>query len=176
MSKTLRTLSSALWRPQRTLSLPCACRSFSSSPSSPNHSSPTPGAAGPAYFLPKGLVMTGVVTSAGKMTHTTTVTVEHQLTNHITLKVSFFSLLSPAGPHGSARARADTARSRKQEYKVHKKYLVHDPELVTVVGDRVSIRNCKPISRRKRFELLAVLKGARERAENMTGGEAAHSL
>lgn len=148
MSKTLRTLSSALWRPQRTLSLPCACRSFSSSPSSPNHSSPTPGAAGPAYFLPKGLVMTGVVTSAGKMTHTTTVTVEHQLTNHITLK----------------------------EYKVHKKYLVHDPELVTVVGDRVSIRNCKPISRRKRFELLAVLKGARERAENMTGGEAAHSL
>lgn len=46
----------------------------------------------------------------------------------------------------------------------HKKYLVHDPSAECVVGDEVLIRNCKPVSKRKRFELVAVLKGAKERA------------
>jgi len=42
--------------------------------------------------------------------------------------------------------------------------LIHDPESACVVGDTVSIRNCRPVSKRKRFELVEVLKGARERA------------
>lgn len=53
---------------------------------------------------------------------------------------------------------------RLQEFKKHTKYLVHDPESTCVVGDTVSIRNCHPVSKRKRFELLEVVKGARERA------------
>ncbi|KAL8286494.1 hypothetical protein RQP46_004511 [Phenoliferia psychrophenolica] len=86
--------------------------------------------------------MTGIVTSAGKMRQTTTVTVEHRKTHHKTLK----------------------------EFKEHHKFLVHDPDESTVVGDRVQIRNCRPVSKRKRFELVAILQGARERVENMSEG------
>ena len=48
---------------------------------------------------------------------------------------------------------------------------MHDPDESTVVGDRVKIRNCRPVSKRKRFELVEILQGARERAENMSAGE-----
>ncbi|KAK4051909.1 hypothetical protein OIV83_002614 [Microbotryomycetes sp. JL201] len=72
------------------------------------------------------------------MDQTATVTVERSVTDHKTLKV----------------------------FRQHKKYLVHDPKESCVVGDTVSIRNCKPVSKRKRFELLEVLKGARERTES----------
>lgn len=54
-----------------------------------------------------------------------------------------------------------------QEFKQHTRYLIHDPDHLCVVGDLVSIRNCRPVSKRKRFELVEVLKGARERVENM---------
>ncbi|KAM0754673.1 nucleic acid-binding protein [Meredithblackwellia eburnea MCA 4105] len=127
----------------------CNCRTFASSTNSPVASSsatlsspptptvPTPGPS--KYYLPKGLVMTGIVTSAGKMRQTATVTVEHRRTHTKTLK----------------------------EFNVHHKFLVHDPTETTVVGDRVSIRNCRPVSRRKRFELVEVLQGARERTESL---------
>lgn len=48
---------------------------------------------------------------------------------------------------------------------------MHDPEESTVVGDRVQIRNCRPVSKRKRFELVSILQGARERVENMSAGD-----
>ena len=36
-----------------------------------------------------------------------------------------------------------------------KKYAAHDPYNVHKVGDRVSIRECRPISKSKRWEILA---------------------
>lgn len=63
-----------------------------------------------------------------------------------------------------------------KEFKKHTKYLIHDPKETCVVGDQVSIRNCLPVSKRKRFELVDILVGARERAENMEGGVAAKSV
>ncbi|SCV67718.1 BQ2448_5329 [Microbotryum intermedium] len=87
------------------------------------------------YALPKGLVLNGLVTQAGVAAQTTTVTVERQQIHHKTLKA----------------------------FKTHKKYLIHDPLAQCVIGDRVEIRNCKPVSKRKRFELIKVLKQSRQR-------------
>ncbi|GAA6001974.1 hypothetical protein JCM10207_003019 [Rhodosporidiobolus poonsookiae] len=97
------------------------------------------------WTLPKGLALTGTVIRAGKMQHTVTVSVERRMTDHKTLK----------------------------EFSKHTKYLVHDPAEQCVVGDQVEIRNCRPISARKRFELVSVVKGARERVESKQA-EAAH--
>jgi len=36
-----------------------------------------------------------------------------------------------------------------------KKYLAHDPGNTKTVGDRVTIRSCKPVSKRKRFQVVA---------------------
>ena len=55
----------------------------------------------PTYTLPNGLVMTGIVTQAGKMSQTTTVTVEHRKTHPKTLKVSP-SLFSRRRPRSAA--------------------------------------------------------------------------
>lgn len=149
----------------------------------------SPPLARPKYLLPNGLVMTGIVTSAGKMSQTTTVTVEHRKTHPKTLKVSAPVHLPPflaeTVRHDSpAREAAGTMRCRdgtrltglsrrSQEFKEHHKFLVHDPDESTVVGDRVKIRNCRPVSKRKRFELVEILQGARERVENMSEVEGA---
>ncbi|GAA6009534.1 hypothetical protein JCM11491_003593 [Sporobolomyces phaffii] len=93
------------------------------------------------WTLPKGLELVGKVTSHGKMKQTITVSVERRMTDHKTLK----------------------------EFKKHSKYLVHDPEEQCVTGDQIKLRNCRPISARKRFELVQVVKGARERAESKEG-------
>ena len=39
-----------------------------------------------------------------------------------------------------------------------KKYAVHDEMNTCKIGDRVSIRECKPISKRKRWEIVAAPK------------------
>ncbi|TKA58337.1 hypothetical protein B0A53_00075 [Rhodotorula sp. CCFEE 5036] len=57
-------------------------------------------------------------------------------------------------------------RMAQTEYSRHTKFLVHDPDSACVVGDQVLIRNCRPVSARKRFELVQVTKGARERVES----------
>ncbi|GAA5886109.1 hypothetical protein JCM16303_000045 [Sporobolomyces ruberrimus] len=93
------------------------------------------------YSLPKGLELVGKVIKHGKMQQTITVEVERRMTDHKTLK----------------------------EFKKHSKYLVHDADSQCVVGDQVKIRNCRPVSARKRFELIQVVKGARERAESSKG-------
>ncbi|GAA5867198.1 hypothetical protein JCM3774_002369 [Rhodotorula dairenensis] len=90
------------------------------------------------YSLPNGLQLKGTVVAAGKMAHTVSVQVERRMTDHKTLK----------------------------EFSRHTKFLVHDPEAACVVGDQVLIRNCRPVSARKRFELVEVTKGARERLES----------
>jgi small subunit ribosomal protein S17 len=43
-----------------------------------------------------------------------------------------------------------------------KKYLVHNPGNTVSVGDKVSIRACKPISKRKHFVIERVTSGVAE--------------
>ncbi|SCZ93202.1 BZ3500_MvSof-1268-A1-R1_Chr6-2g08526 [Microbotryum saponariae] len=109
--------------------------SSTSTSANPSPSSTSPPPPPSRYALPKGLVLNGLVTQAGVAAQTTTVTVERQQTHHKTLKA----------------------------FKTHKKYLIHDPLSQCVIGDRVEIRNCKPVSKRKRFELIKVLKASRQR-------------
>jgi len=46
----------------------------------------------------------------------------------------------------------------KKIIKKSKRYHVHDPENRAVVGDRVSIVECAPVSRLKRWKLKEILK------------------
>ncbi|GAA5909899.1 hypothetical protein JCM6882_002045 [Rhodosporidiobolus microsporus] len=133
------------------LRLPSSLRTFTSSalslarpvsaaaPKSLPQSLPSPAS---PYTLPGNVhQFVGKVVSVGKMKNTISVSVERRLTDHKTLK----------------------------EFSKHTKYLVHDPSEQCVVGDMVKIRNCRPVSARKRFELVQVTKGARERTESHRG-------
>jgi small subunit ribosomal protein S17 len=40
-------------------------------------------------------------------------------------------------------------------YRVSKKYLVHDPKEEAVVGDKVIVASCRPISKMKRWRLVS---------------------
>lgn len=42
----------------------------------------------------------------------------------------------------------------KKRYKVHKKYLVHDPKEQCRVGDVVTFVECRPISKRKKWRVV----------------------
>jgi len=42
----------------------------------------------------------------------------------------------------------------RRRYRVSKKYKVHDPEKRYKVGDKVSIQECRPISKEKRWVVL----------------------
>lgn len=42
----------------------------------------------------------------------------------------------------------------KRYYKVRKKYKVHDPEKKYKVGDKVTIQECRPISKEKKWIVL----------------------
>lgn len=47
------------------------------------------------------------------------------------------------------------------------KYLAHDPQNLCRIGDRVKIIESKPISKRKRWQIIEVIeKGVREESEN----------
>jgi len=70
----------------------------------------------------------GVVSEAGKMINTVTVSVE----------------------------RAIWHPKIHKQYKRTKKYLVHDPKNEAGIGDVVVIENCKPISKRKHFKLIEI--------------------
>lgn len=62
-------------------------------------------------------------------------------------------------------AMKDTATVEVSRYVMHpkykkyqtrtKKYLVHDPENTVKVGDEVTIQACKPVSKLKRFKIVA---------------------
>lgn len=51
------------------------------------------------------------------------------------------------------------AKYRKQ-YAVSRKYAVHDEENTAKVGDTVRIRECRPLSKNKRWLLVSVIKQA----------------
>ncbi|GAA5933562.1 hypothetical protein JCM1841_006351 [Sporobolomyces salmonicolor] len=142
---SLQSLRHALQAPVPSTSR-CSCLPSSSRPfsSSPRSLAVLPPPASP-WTLPKGLELKGQVTSVGKMQQTITVSVERRVIDHKTLK----------------------------EFSKHTKFLVHDPSEQCVVGDQVKIRNCRPISARKRFELVSIIKGARERVESHHGAGAA---
>ncbi len=44
-----------------------------------------------------------------------------------------------------------------KSYRVHRRYKVHDPAESSHVGDRVRFEECRPISREKRWRLIAKL-------------------
>ncbi|KAG9087410.1 hypothetical protein FS749_002932 [Ceratobasidium sp. UAMH 11750] len=75
------------------------------------------------------LSLTGVVTKAGYMRKTVTVTVTRYVEHPLTHK--------------------RIARS--------KKYLTHDPKDQLKEGDKCVIRNCPPVSARKRFTLGSII-------------------
>ncbi len=75
---------------------------------------------------------TGIVTKAGKMAATATVTVERLIWHP---KV-------------------------KKQLKRMKKYLVHDPAAIAHEGDTVVIEKCSPVSKRKHFRVLSIAKKA----------------
>ncbi|CEQ41861.1 SPOSA6832_03638, partial [Sporobolomyces salmonicolor] len=155
---SLQSLRHALQAPVPSTSR-CSCLPSSSRPfsSSPRSLAVLPPPASP-WTLPKGLELKGQVTSVGKMQQTITVSVERRVIDHKTLKPSSWLL-------NSVRV--------IQEFSKHTKFLVHDPSEQCVVGDQVKIRNCRPISARKRFELVSIIKGARERVESHHGAGAA---
>ncbi|QRV90515.1 ribosomal protein S17 [Ceratobasidium sp. AG-Ba] len=76
------------------------------------------------------LALTGIVTKAGYMKKTVTVTVTRYV------------------EHPLAHKRI--ARS--------KKYLTHDPQERLKEGDKCIIRNCPPVSARKRFVLESIIR------------------
>ncbi|OCH88836.1 nucleic acid-binding protein [Obba rivulosa] len=76
------------------------------------------------------LALTGIVTKAGVMHKTATVTVSRILV------------------HSRTGKRLERS----------KKYLVHDENNQVLQGDTVIIRNCPPISARKRFALEKIVK------------------
>ena len=45
----------------------------------------------------------------------------------------------------------------KKYYTVSKKFLVHDPGNAAKIGDKVTIRETRPISRHKRFVIQSIL-------------------
>ncbi|KAF5374838.1 hypothetical protein D9758_000396 [Tetrapyrgos nigripes] len=72
----------------------------------------------------------GLVTKAGFMNKTVTVTVSRWMVHPVT----------------------------KKRLERTKKYLTHDPENKLRMDDMVLIRNCPPVSARKRFKLERILK------------------
>ncbi len=45
----------------------------------------------------------------------------------------------------------------KKFFKIHKKFMVDDPQEVAVIGDIVQIRESRPLSKKKRWVLLEVI-------------------
>ncbi|PKI85187.1 hypothetical protein MVES_000977 [Malassezia vespertilionis] len=88
-------------------------------------------------------IITGLVTKAGLMAKTVTMTVEKVKMHPKLLKT----------------------------YVRHKKYLVHDPENKLSVGERIRAQACRPLSARKRFVLLESL-GFRGDAQGSHSAEA----
>ncbi|WFC97854.1 hypothetical protein MYAM1_000575 [Malassezia yamatoensis] len=71
-------------------------------------------------------ILTGIVTKAGAMAKTVTMTVKKVKTHPKLLKT----------------------------YMRHKKYLVHDENSELQIGERIRAQACRPLSARKRFTLL----------------------
>lgn len=51
----------------------------------------------------------------------------------------------------------------KKQYTVSRKYMAHDPKNEAKVGDKVTIKEIRPISKRKTWELVAIVEKAREK-------------
>ncbi|EUC56519.1 30S ribosomal protein S17 [Rhizoctonia solani AG-3 Rhs1AP] len=79
------------------------------------------------------MILKGIVTKAGFMAKTATVTVTRMVEHPRTHKVIASS----------------------------KKYLTHDPKNELKKDDECLIQNCPPVSARKRFALLSIVKKAR---------------
>jgi len=54
----------------------------------------------------------------------------------------------------------------KKRYKVHKRYKAHDENNECRIGDRVLIEECRPLSKEKRWRVIACLEKAIQSQEN----------
>lgn len=54
--------------------------------------------------------------------------------------------------------RAQMHPKYKKQYKISKKYKVHDPKKEAKVGDQVIFEECRPISRDKKWRLIKIVK------------------
>jgi small subunit ribosomal protein S17 len=69
-------------------------------------------------------------------------------------------IVTSVAGHKTARVKVRTARLNKFYNRIEKSdknYAVHDPECKCVLGDKVRIESCRPMSRTKRFKLAEVL-------------------
>lgn len=80
------------------------------------------------------LVLTGIVTS-DKADKTITVTVQSRQTHPL----------------------------YKKQYTVSRKYMAHDPKNEAAMGDKVTIREVRPVSKNKTWQLVEVVEHAREK-------------
>lgn len=74
----------------------------------------------------------GTITSAGKMTNTVTVTVHRHMVHPI----------------------------YKKSFRMSKKFLADTNGMDLFLGDEVRIQECRPLSKRKRFKVVEILKSA----------------
>ena len=51
----------------------------------------------------------------------------------------------------------------KKQYTVSRKYMAHDPKNEAHLGDKVTIKEVRPISKNKTWELVEIVEKARER-------------
>lgn len=64
---------------------------------------------------------------------------------------------------GEQTVRVEVVESRphpkyKKMYRVHKSFLAHDEKGKAKVGDLVFIQQCRPVSKRKHWELQSIVK------------------
>lgn len=85
-------------------------------------------------------------------------------TNHTTKTVnhrSFEGSVVSAHPQKTIHVLVKTIKMHpkyKKQYTTSKKYAVHDENNQAIVGDRVIIEECRPMSKTKRWRLKSVIK------------------
>lgn len=130
--------------------------------------------------------ITGLVTKAGVMAKTVTMTVEKRLVHPKLFKVRFVHYLFPRFFSLSLSYLLSLSSLPfsllSKTYVRHQKYLVHDESQVLSVGDRIIAQACRPLSARKRFTLSSLVGGAnageqrRAAKERMMGAEEREKL
>jgi small subunit ribosomal protein S17 len=45
----------------------------------------------------------------------------------------------------------------KKQYKSHRKYAVHDENMIAKIDDKVAFEECRPISKTKKWRLVEIL-------------------
>jgi small subunit ribosomal protein S17 len=74
---------------------------------------------------------------------------------------AFTGLVTSTGMQKTITVKIDTMKMHQKyqkAYRVSKKYHVHDEKAAAKVGDMVTFKECRPLSKTKRWTLVEVLK------------------